>query len=69
MRSLSRRARLLVDLRIMCMDANKEMDISAVKKDCPHFPFIVIRRINIWPLGEVLGMSPLPAFPRTWPVF
>lgn len=42
MRSLSRRARLPVDLRIMCMDANKEMDISAVKKDCPHFPFIVI---------------------------
>lgn len=47
---------MLVDLRIMCLDANKEMDISIIKMDCSPFTLHVIRRINIWPVGEVLGV-------------
>ena len=60
---------LLVDLRIMCLDANKEMVISTVKADCPHFTFNVISRINIWPLSKVLGvcLSPPPPAPAPLP--
>lgn len=56
MRSLGAGSALLVDLRIMCLGANKEMDISAVKMDCPPLTLNVIRRVNIWPLGEVSGV-------------
>lgn len=54
---------MLVDLRIMSLDANKEMVICTVKADCPHFTLNVISRINIWLLSEVLGVfvPPLPA--------
>lgn len=40
---------MLVDLRIMCLDANKEMDIFTIKMYWPLFTLIVFRGINIGP--------------------
>lgn len=45
---------LLEDLRIMY--SNKEVNLSAVKMHCPLFTLNGLRRINISPLDEVLGV-------------